>query len=241
MGFSVQKGQEAIFITVSHEDKLREDKIHRHTNQQGKQAMLENRTHRESAVKHFRCIPVYDITQTNCPPDIFWKLYPEMPVNFDFDGSDEDYECLEKALHEYASEKGLSNHLKLRLNPTKAKFFAGENETILDSQLHLKERIVLLVQEVARAEIGSYQQAVLASEPIEPMTFKEDQKEMAAYVVSKSLGMDKEAYTQSYLMIWQPKAIKDDLYIQMLEEVKEISLSLIATLVEKFNDLKKKH
>lgn len=243
MGYYVQKGQEAITITLPHREGIFRDaagtkKLVQHANQQEKQAIIDDRIQTHLVTTHFQSIPVYDITQTNCPPEIFWKLYPEVRANFSFDQTEENYEWFEKALYQYIKEKEFIVRFDSVQNSKKLKYVIGKNEVIIDNQLSLKERTELLVRELARAELENYRQVTLEKDSVEVMEFKENQKEMAAYVVSKSLGMEKEDYTQSYLMNWQPKAIKDEIYIRMLEEVKETSLSLVDVLVKKFNTLK---
>lgn len=244
MGYSVEESQRAIVITLSNWEKIFKDKAGRyklvqHANQQEKQAITEESIRSQLVITHYKSVPVYDISQTDCPPELFCTLYPEIPVNYAFNRSSEDYECLEKTLHEYANEKGLANHLMIILNAKKENFFVGEKEDTLNKQFPLTERTELFIRGLVHAEIDNYQQVAFERDSTKRRKLKKDQKEMVVYVVSRALGIDSENYTQRYLMVWRSKVITDDMYIQMLAEVKEISLSLIDILVQKFNKLKK--
>lgn len=86
--------------------------------------------------------------------------------------------------------------------------------------------------------MSHHQRETNKNKPVKIMEFSENQKEMAAYLVSKSLGMDREEYQQKYLMSWREKNIEDDLYIQMLEEVKLVSQSLTNAIVEVYSNIK---
>lgn len=221
MGYSVQEGEEAIIIIYSNWEKVFIDETGKErlvecASSSEKQAILENRIQTQTVFTHYKSIPLYDITQTDCPPEVFWELYPELPTNFDFNGSYDDYKLLEKTLKEYASK----------------------NQIELDNQQDIRERVTGFVRQLAYAKMASYQRCTLKNNPKKRIVYEETQKEMTAYLVSKSLGMDREKYQQSYLMAWKEKQITNEQYIRVLEEVQKVSFLLVDTIIENYSKKK---
>lgn len=221
MGYSVQEREDAIIIIHSNWEKIFIDETGKKrlvhgANPSEQKAILENRIQTQTVFTHYKSIPLYDITQTNCPPEVFWELYPEIPANFDFNGSYDDYKCLEKTLEEYAPK----------------------NDIRLDTQQGIKERVARFIHQLARAKMTSYQRTALKNNSKKIVAYEEIQKEMTAYLVSKSLGMDRKKYQQYYLMSWKEKQITNEQYIRVLEEVQKVSFLLVDTIIENYSKKK---
>ena len=93
LGYQVQHGEKAIYILAPNIQKVFRDekgkeKLVKYANQKEKQAIQAKQIQTRTKVLNYRRVPVFDITQTNCPPEDYPKLYPNRPVNFDFDGTD---------------------------------------------------------------------------------------------------------------------------------------------------------
>lgn len=243
LGYSILKGQEAIVISLPNweeifTDQKGEQKLLKDANQDERAAILENKIQLQSVITHFKTISVYDITQTDCPIEMIWEKYPEKNVDFDFDYSAEDYECLEKSLVHYARTNKILIHYKHFLNSKEKNSLSKKNKVTIDSHSSMKKKVNRFIRVIARLEMSHHQRETNKNKPVKIMEFSENQKEMAAYLVSKSLGMDREEYQQKYLMSWREKNIEDDLYIQMLEEVKLVSQSLTNAIVEVYSNIK---
>src|SRR5699024_12570068 len=66
----------------------------------------------------------------------------------------------------------------------------------------------------------------------------EYQAKMTAYIVSSTFELDSEDYSQRYLASWTKKDIENETYIKSLEEVKDVSNSMIEEISEKYNVIK---
>ena len=107
IGYQVQKGEKAIYIFAPQFQKAFIDENNvkkpvKYAKKAEKQAIKNGQLKLSSDIVGYRRVPVFDITQTNCPAEDYPKLYPNRPENFDFKGTAEDLQAFDQALYKYA-------------------------------------------------------------------------------------------------------------------------------------------
>ena len=191
-----------------------------------------------SDIVGYRRVPVFDITQTNCPAEDYPKLYPNRPENFDFKGTAEDLQAFSQALHQYAKEKNIEVSLGKTDSAAKGFYVPETNEIVLKDTLTPEAKVKVLLHELAHAEMHNHQQMASKSDDLKILNVIEYQAEMTAYVVSHYIGIDSADYSQKYLASWTKKEVDNDIYIQSLGEVREVSLLLVDHIVGRYNEIK---
>lgn len=243
LGYQVQKGEKSLSIFApktenlfkDEEDKLRPVKFA--TKQQKekiKNGLLKKIEKRTSYVM----VPVFDITQTDCPPEDYPKLYPNKPENFTFKGTEEDFDAFSRALNHYANEQGL--HVKVGKTDSAAKgyYVPSTNEIVLKDTLNSREMTKVLLHEIAHSEMHNSPKLATKSKEMRTANVLEYQAEMTAYVVSSNFGLDSEDYSKHYLASWTKREVDQTVYMKSLQEVKDVSLNMMDKVVEKFNEIK---
>lgn len=244
-GYQVQKGQKAIRIMAP----VIKDRF---INEQGKIKDLRYATKREKElikkgklevirndVVSFRAVPVFDITQTDCPVEDYPKLYPNRPQNFEFKGSLEQFNNFYQAINEYAENKNINiAHETMSDGAQKGYYAPNENRIALRDDLSIQEQAKVLLHEIGHAEMHNHRTMKDKDKELQTTPIKEYQAEMLAYLVSSTFELDTEDYSIRYLNNWTSKAdIKPETYKQSIEEVKEVAKNLIENVVERFNQL----
>ncbi|MDN6731350.1 MAG: ImmA/IrrE family metallo-endopeptidase, partial [Atopostipes suicloacalis] len=245
LGYQVEHGEKAIYILAPNIQKVFQDekgkeKLVKYANKKEKEAIRVKKIQTRSKVLNFRRVPVFDITQTDCPPEDYPKLYPNKPENFDFSGTEKELNTFEKALYQYAEDKNVRIESGKTGSVAKGYYVPATNEILLKDTLQQEAKIKVLLHELAHAEMHNHKKMQTKSLELKATDVIEYQAEMTAYVVSNYIGIDSEEYSQSYLASWTKKDVENDDYIQSLTEVKDLSFSMVDDLVEKYNDLKNK-
>lgn len=175
--------------------------------------------------KMTRFIPVsvFDITQTDCPAEDYPKLYPNKPESFKFEGTAEDFAIFSKVLNHYAGEQGL--HIKVGKTDSAAKgyYVPSTNEIVLRDTLNAKEKVKVLLHEMAHAEMHHSSKLANKSKDMRTTDVLEYQAEMTAFVVSNTFGLDSEDYSKNYLANWTKRDVDHSVYVKSLQEVKEVA------------------
>lgn len=243
LGYQVEKGEKAIYIFAPQFQKAFIDENNvkkpvKYAKKTEKQAIKTGQLKISSNIVGYRRVPVFDITQTNCPAEDYPKLYPNRPENFDFKGTEEDLKAFDQALHQYAKEKNIMISIGKTDSAAKGFYVPTINEIVLKDTLTPEAKIKVLLHELAHAEIHNYKEMASKGDDLKILNVIEYQAEMTAYVVSHYIGIDSEDYSQKYLANWTEKEVENDIYIQSLGEVREVSLALVDHIVEKYNKVK---
>lgn len=99
------------------------------------------------------------------------------------------------------------------------------------------EQIKVLLHELAHAEMHNVHKLATKTPEQLRSSVLEYQAEMTAYVVSSTLGIDSEDYSKKYLANWTKRKVDDDVYIQSLEEVKNVSNNFMNDISQRFDKL----
>lgn len=243
LGYQVQKGEKSLSIFApktenlfkDEEDKLRPVKF---ATKQQKEKLKTGLLKKVEKRNSYVTVPVFDITQTDCPPDDYPKLYPNKPENFKFKGTEEDFDNFNKALNQYAKEQGLHVTIGKTDSAAKGYYVPSTNDIVLKDTLDSREKVKVLLHEMAHAEMHNSPKLATKSKEMRTANVLEYQAEMTAYIVSNNFGLDSEDYSKSYLASWTKRDVDQSVYMKSLQEVKDVSLSMINKVVEKYNEMK---
>lgn len=243
LGYQVQKGEKSLSIYAPKIEKLfkdEEDKLRpvKFATKQQKEKIKNGLLKKVEKRNSYITVPVFDITQTDCPPENYPKLYPNKPESFKFKGTEEDFDIFNKALNQYANEQGL--HVKVGKTDSAAKgyYVPLTNDIVLRDTLDSKEKVKVLLHEMAHAEMHNSPKIATKSKDMRTTNVLEYQAEMTAYVVSNTFGLDSEDYSKSYLASWTKRDVDHSIYVNSLQEVKDVSLNMIDKVVGKYNEIK---
>lgn len=184
-------------------------------------------------------VPVFDITQTDCPPEDYPKLYPNKPENFNFKGTDNDLDNFNKTITEYAENKKINVRYGVIDSAAKGYYRPFDNSIMISENLNKKEQTKVLLHELAHAEMHNSETMSEKSPELKSTNVKEYQAEMTAYIVSNKFELDSEDYSTKYLSNWTERKVDDEVYLQSLEEVKKVSANMITKIVEKYNEMER--
>jgi len=184
-------------------------------------------------------VPVFDITQTNAKPDDYPKLYPNKPENFKFNGTENEFKIFKQAVYDYADEAGVKVQKGKTNSVAKGYYSPSNNHIVLRDDLSEKEETKVLLHELAHGKMhnaNSIKEKIQNNKNISTPVL-EYQAEMTAYVVSSTFELDSENYTQDYLANWTKKDIDNQVYIDSLKEVKDVSNGMIEQVSKRYNSL----
>lgn len=243
LGYQVQKGEKSLSIfapKIEHLFKDEEDKLKpmKFATKQQKEKLKTGLLKKVEKRNSYVTVPVFDITQTDCPPDDYPKLYPNKPENFKFKGTEEDFDNFNKALNQYAKEQGLHVTIGKTDSAAKGYYVPSTNDIVLKDTLDSREKVKVLLHEMAHAEMHNSPKLATKSKDMRTANVLEYQAEMTAYIVSNNFGLDSEDYSKSYLASWTKRDVDQSVYMKSLQEVKDVSLSMINKVVEKYNEMK---
>src|SRR5699024_3754626 len=249
-GHQVQKGEKAIRILAPklYTQWQDEDKNWRFYNEATKEQKEKIRTGEiktEERLVGYVSVPVFDLTQTDCPVEDYPNLYPNRPEDYSFDGGKEDLERLENAIENIAKQKGITVNDENIHSAAKGYYSPSENKIVLQSSLSETERPKVLLHELAHAEMHNSNKILekIMNEQDISTPIKEYQAEMTAYVISNEIGLDTKDSSLNYLANWQKENpqynLDSDNYIQALKEVREVSENLTTKIFEEYQSLEK--
>jgi len=243
-GYQVQKGEKAIRILAPRfqdvfKDENNEQKFVSRASKAEKIKIKNGEIETKEKLVGYLSVPVFDITQTNAPEEDYPKLYPNKPENFEFKGSEKDFEIFKKAVYEYANEINVKvNHGKTN-NASKGYYVPADNNIMLRDDLNEQEETKVLLHELAHAKMHNKEKLKDKDQKSLSTNVKEYQAEMTAYIVSSTFRLDSKDYSERYLVNWTKKDVDNDTYIQSLQEVKEVSNSFIKNIANRYNALQK--
>lgn len=166
---------------------------------------------------------VFDISQTNCPPEKIPELFP----NRHTPGEIKDFEAYLKGLHGVAKylEVEILPHPPYELGAAKGAYFPDEHVLALNPRDTDFERATVLAHELAHAALHSKENEGRKLSTAE----KEFQAEMTAYVVNEHFGIDAKKESLKYLSGWTKGKTLEDKKV-LLGEVHQTALRFIQTI-----------
>lgn len=245
-GYQVQRGEKAIKILApkfqdmfryEEEGKIKTKPVSQATKEQ-KQEIKEGKYKViKGKITNFIAVPVFDITQTDCPPEDYPVLYPNKPENFNFKGTENELKRFHQAISDYAKLQNVKVNYDVVDGTAKGFYAPALNEIVVDKHLNEKEQTKVLLHELAHAEMHNSKIMKDKAPELKAVNVLEYQAEMTAYIVSSKFELDTEDYSTHYLASWTKREVDDDVYLKSLEEVKEVSSKMIDKIVVKYNAL----
>lgn len=245
-GYQVQRGEKAIKILApkfqdmfryEEEGKIKNKPVSQATKEQ-KQGIKEGKYKViKGKITNFIAVPVFDITQTDCPPEDYPVLYPNKPENFNFKGMEDELKRFHQAVSDYAKLQNVKVNYDVVDGTAKGFYAPALNEIVVDKHLNKKEQTKVLLHELAHAEMHNSKIMKDKAPELKAVNVLEYQAEMTAYIVSSKFELDTEDYSTHYLASWTKREVDDDVYLKSLEEVKEVSSKMIDKIVENYNKL----
>lgn len=241
-GYQVQKGEKAIRILAPKFQKMFQDNNRQwhflnQASAEQKAKIKAGELKVEDRLAGFLSVPVFDITQTNCPEQDYPKLYPNKPENFTFDGTEKDIDNLKTVLINFANEKNVNVTFDKTNSTSKGYYVPATNNIVIQDNMNIVEQVKVLLHELAHAEMHNIQKLSSKSKEQTNASVLEYQAEMTAYVTSSTLGIDSEDYSTKYLAGWTKRNVDDDVYIKSLEEVKKVSTDFIHDISDRYHRL----
>lgn len=248
-GYQVQRGEKAIKILApkfqdmfryEEEGKIKTKPVSQATKEQ-KQEIKEGKYKViKGKITNFIAVPVFDITQTDCPPEDYPVLYPNKPENFNFKGTENELKIFHHAVSDYAKSQKVKLNYDVVEGTAKGFYAPSLNAIVVDKHLNEKEQTKVLLHELAHAEMHNSKIMKDKAPELKAVNVLEYQAEMTAYIVSSKFELDTEDYSSHYLASWTKREVDDDVYLKSLEEVKEVSSKMIDKIVEKYSELEQK-
>jgi len=245
-GYQVQRGEKAIKILApkfqdmfryKEEGKIKTKPVSQATKEQ-KQEIKEGKYKViKGKLTNFIAVPVFDITQTDCPPEDYPVLYPNKPENFNFKGTENELKRFHQAVSDYAKLQNVKVNYDVVDGTAKGFYAPSLNEIVVDKHLNEKEQTKVLLHELAHAEMHNSRIMKDKAPELKAVSVLEYQAEMTAYIVSSKFELDTEDYSTHYLASWTKREVDDDVYLKSLDEVKEVSSKLIDKIAENYNKL----
>ena len=245
-GYQVQRGEKAIKILApkfqdmfryKEEGQIKTKPVSQATKEQ-KQEIKEGKYKViKGKITNFIAVPVFDITQTDCPPEDYPVLYPNKPENFNFKGTEDELKRFHQAISDYAKLQNVKVNYDIVDGTAKGFYAPALNEIVVDKHLNEKEQTKVLLHELAHAEMHNSKIMKDKAPELKAVNVLEYQAEMTAYIVSSKFELDTEDYSTHYLASWTKREVDDDVYLKSLEEVKKVSSKFIDKIVENYNEL----
>ncbi|MFW3505522.1 ArdC-like ssDNA-binding domain-containing protein [Aerococcus viridans] len=245
-GYQVQRGEKAIkilapkfqdFFRYEEEGKIRMKPVSQATKEQKQQIKEGKLKVVKDSLTNFIAVPVFDITQTDCPPEDYPLLYPNKPENFNFKGTENELKRFHQAISDYAKLQNVKVNYDVVDGTAKGFYAPSLNEIVVDKHLNEKEKTKVLLHELAHAEMHNSKIMKDKAPELRAVNVLEYQAEMTAYIVSSKFELDTEDYSTHYLASWTKREVDDDVYLKSLEEVKKVSSKFIDKIVENYNEL----
>lgn len=226
-GYQVKKGEKSLKILAPSSWQMVVDNNGRslmplaHASKEIKKK-VENKELKTESRMSYRAVSVFDIQQTDCPPE----EYPEYLQQFYLMGQTENFQELYEALENYREENEIgkySDEVKSLVPPSAAKgFYVPEEHSIwIDPNLGQKQYLKTTVHELAHAKMHRSSKL--------PSALKEYQAELTAGVVTNYFGLEATTPSTHYIHNHiQHMDIKDK--EQLIEEVLNVSNQMIESM-----------
>lgn len=239
-GYQVQKGEKALRILApkiqkTFIDENEDIKPVKFATKKEKQQIQNNELTVTDRVVGYIGVPVFDVTQTDCPPEDYPKLFPNRPENFKYQGTKSELESLEEGIHDYAKTKNIHVDYGKTHSGAKGYYVPSQNSIMIKDTIPKTEQVKVLLHELAHAEMHNV--GAMKEKGLVKTSVKEYQAEMTAYVVSQSFDLDTEDSSAHYMAHWTKRNVEDDEYMESLNEVKEVSNKLINQVVDRYNTI----
>lgn len=252
-GYSVNKGEKGIKILsytpiTFFKDKNGEQKTLYNASKEEKQ-LIKNNVLKSWKVPHFKLGHVFDVSQTNCPPEDLPKVFPNRQFNFTIEeGNNGKY--LQKGIEAVAKELNINvrdmkdSELGLHeLGAAKGVFAQavdGRKEILLNSRNTDTQSLATAIHELAHARLHDKSQ----EESKFDSSTKEFQAELTSYIVCQHYGMDTTEKAIPYIAGWTQNGAKIEDKHKALEGVHRTSREFIEIMdnvisTEKEKDLQK--
>lgn len=244
-GYQVQKGQKSIRIFAPKIENVFIDEnntkrpVKYATKEQKQKIKNKQLTVIKGDLRGYLPVPVFDITQTDCPIEDYPKLYPNRPENFKFNGTDKEFNHFYQSIKDYAKDKNIPVKYEVMSDGAQKGYYVpSTNEIALRSTLTEQEQAKVLLHELAHAEMHNQSKMKDKEIGLHARSVKEYQAEMAAYIISSSFSLDTEDYSTKYLKNWTSKEnIETDIYLKSIDEVKTTTKKMIEQVVTRYNQL----
>ncbi|MFC0290605.1 ArdC-like ssDNA-binding domain-containing protein [Bombilactobacillus bombi] len=241
LGYSVLKGEKGIKILVPAKTTLfkREEADQlvplSHATPAEKQ-QIKDGSIATKTVTHFRLGTVFDVLQTNMPPEKYPELYPNRHENFTINNSNE-AQKIDQGLERVAEKLGVKINKKLtneqfsnskNLGNAKGAFIPDLNTVVLNPKNTPTENTTTLIHELAHAAMHNNKSEMKDLErPI-----KELQAELTAYSVAKTFGINTSKKATNYIASWTNNGKKlaelsGEQQVKILEKVSETSQKFV--------------
>ena len=245
-GYHVQKGQTAIRVLAPKLQNMfiDENKVKKPlkyaTQAQKRKIQSGQLTVIKKDLRGYVPVPVFDITQTDCPEQDYPNLYPNRPQNFVFEGSDQEFKSFYQAVRDYADAQQIPVSYGVMSDSVRKGYYAPlENKIVLRKGLTEQEQAKVLLHELAHAKMHTFGKMKDKDPTLRSSSVVEYQAEMTAYLISSSFNLDTEDYSTRYLKSWTSKeAIEPEVYVQSLEEVKATTKDMIVQIVDRYTERK---
>lgn len=243
-GYHVQKGQKAIRILAPNRQDMFIDEKNvkrplKYATKIQKQKIKDQKLKViKSDLRGYIPVPVFDITQTDCPPADYPKLYPNRPENFEFNGTKQAFTTFYQAVISYAHQKKVGVSVGVMKDGAQKGFYVPDtHEIVLRQGLTEQEQAKVLLHELAHADMHTHKKMAEKDPLLQTRAIKEYQAEMMAYLVSSSFELDTEDYSTTYLKRWTSKEqLSPEVYLQSLDEVKATASTLMNQIVGLYNE-----
>lgn len=243
-GYHVQKGQKAIRILAPNRQDMFIDEKNvkrplKYATKIQKQKIKDQKLKViKGDLRGYMPVPVFDITQTDCPPADYPKLYPNRPENFEFNGTKKAFATFYHAITTYAHQKKVSVSVGVMKDGAQKGFYVPDtHEIVLRQGLIEQEQAKVLLHELAHADMHTHEKMAEKDPLLQTRAMKEYQAEMVAYLVSSSFELDTEDYSTTYLKRWTSKEqLSPEVYFQSLDEVKTTASTMMNQIVSLYNE-----
>lgn len=240
-GYQVQKGEKAIRILAPKMAKKFQDeqgkwKFMNQATKEEKQKISNGTIKTKQKLSGYISVPVFDITQTDCPEEDYPEMYPNKPENYDFQGTEKDFEDLNKAIKKYAKDRNIGVEIESTRNASKGFYSPAMNHIVIDNKLGETETTKVLLHELAHAEMHNKESIIEKTESGEDISapIREYQAEMTSFIIADKFGIDSEEYTEKYIANWTEKEIENESFITSLEEVHSVSNYMIEEINQNY-------
>lgn len=239
-GYQVQKGEKALRILApkiqkTFLDENNEEKFLNQANKKEKKQIKNKELKVSERVVGFVAVPVFDITQTDCPPEDYPKLFPNRPEKFKYKGTKSELNSLEKAIHNYAKENNIAIQYGKTDSAAKGYYRPSQHSIMIKDTLPKTEQVKVLLHEIGHAEM--HNNNAMKEKGEVKTSIKEYQAEMTAYVTSKMFDLDTENSSTNYMANWTKRDVDDKEYMTSLNEVKKVSNNLANKVMDKYNSI----
>lgn len=237
-GYHVQKGEKSLRIfapnmTKKFKGKDGKFKSTKEATDEEKQLIKDKKMDVKQVLNGYVAVPVFDITQTNCPPEDYPKLYPNKPEKFEFEGTDDNLSQLVEALHDFSEDHDIKVIEKPFNSSAKGGYYPTDHMIQLKPGLTMSDKAYVLLHELAHSQM--HRNIDSSALTHEEQSVIEYQAEMTGYLVAQQLGLNTEESAKMYLANWTNRNVGNEDYLNSLEEVKKTATGMTEGIIQKYN------